>query len=390
MRWLALLLLFGGCGNKTGFLLDVTAHQSAQKGIAKLELVVAQKSWCGRWVEDKGASHTVVGVSGRDLATAPYSFLVEPVQATNIHAPVVPLVLARDANGQLLGEAAFGALDWAVGEVRRYTAAVEILQRGSASDGPRYVDDAGCVCLPGQPWMGTGSQSGCDLDVITSFDRLQDTKECELPQGAPLPRACDGQQYPNETMDRMMPCFASVNGTCRVGTRNCHDANGYAYDAECTLADSDPALPDSKLCDAYLACERTACGELVGCFTQGLQPEMHSCVLRIAFTNDGVMHPCADGDWATTISTAAAACPATMLDGTEQPPFTLGFRDASGTAQAVGSCPLTFAVDKIDASSYDDVPYSFDVRATLADRLIQLHVNVQIGCEGQVPSLICQ
>src|SRR5262249_2467110 len=126
----------------------------------------------------------------------------------------------------LLGDASFGALDWAVGEVRRYSAAVELLQR-SGSDAPRYVADDGCVCIPGRRLMGTGSQSGCDLDVITSFDRLQDTKQCELPPGRQgLPRACDGQQYPNEEMDRMLPCFASHNGVCRVSARNCHDADG--------------------------------------------------------------------------------------------------------------------------------------------------------------------
>src|SRR6185436_20534227 len=130
--------------------------------------------------------------------------------------------------------------------------------------------------LPGQPWMGTGSQSGCDLDVISTFDRLQDTKQCELPANSPgLPRACDGQLYPGEAPDRDLPCFADVNGTCRVGTRSCHDQNGYAYDEECVLAETDAALPDQTLCNAYLLCERNPCGDLVGCFTQGMLPERH-------------------------------------------------------------------------------------------------------------------
>src|SRR5207253_11214833 len=105
----------------------------------------------------------------------------------------------------------------------------------------------------------------------------------------------------------------------------------------------------------------------------------------------GMMHPCADGQWAATLATAADACPATLLDGTEQAPFTYGFRDAGGAVQAVAEqCPLVFAVDKIDASSYDDVPYFFELWATIKNKLIRVHVNVLIGCEDGAPSLICQ
>jgi hypothetical protein len=388
--WLA-LAVFAGCANKTGFLLEVgTSHNSVEKGIAKLELVMAQMSWCERWVEDKGASHTIVDVSGRDLSQSPYTFLIQPVQATDIHAEVFPLVLARRADGQLIGEASYGAIPWAVGEVRRYRAAVELLARGSSPDGPRYVDDGGCVCLPGQPWIGNGSGSGCDANVITSFDRLQDTKKCELPANSSgLPRACDGQEYPGETVDRQLPCFADVNGTCRVGSRNCHDKGGYAYDHECAPADTDPALPDKTLCDAYLLCERNVCGDIIGCFTQALPAENHGCVLRIALTNDGIMHPCADGDWVTTISTSLDACPATLLEGVQQSPFVIGFRNG-GEAQPVGACPLVLGVDKIDASSYDDVPYFIELWATLKDKLLKIRVDVVIGCENGVPSLVCQ
>jgi hypothetical protein len=392
-RW-ALLALLAGCGGKTGLLLDVTMHSntsSVEKGVAKLELLMAQPSWCERWVEDKGASHTVVDVTGRDLGANPYTFLVEPVQATDIHAPVVPLVLARDKNGQLIGEAGFGVVNWAAGQVRRHRAAVDFLRRGSQAAGPRYVDDAGCACLPGQPWMGNGAKSGCDLDVITSFDRLQDTKDCELPQTAQsLPQACDGQLYPGEAMGRQMPCFASGNGTCRVTTRGCLDDKGFAYDQECVPADTDPVLPDSTLCDAYLLCERNPCADLVGCLTAALPPERHTCTLRIALANDG-LHPCADGEWATTISTSPDACPATLLDGTQQGVFTYGFRDPNGGVQPVAAeCPLVFAVDNIDAASFDDVPYFFELWATIKNKLIRLHVDVEIGCLDGVPSLICQ
>jgi hypothetical protein len=390
-----LLLLLSGCTNKVGFLLEVKTHQvsSIDRGVQKLELVMAQQSFCGRWVEDKSASHVTVDVSKRDLGKNPYTFLVEPVQATDIKAEVVPIVLARGAGGQLLGEAGFGALHWSVTDgVRQYAATLQFLSRGSQAGGPVYVADDGCVCLPGQPWMGTGSQSGCDPKVISSFDRLQDTKGCELPQGfQSLPIACDGQQYPNEVTDRQLPCFANVNGACRVDTRNCHDSDGYAYDQECVPDPAAPSLPDSTLCDAYLACERNPCGDLIGCFTQKTTPEKHFCTLRIALTNDTAMHPCADGQWLATLATTADACPAAMLDGTHQPPFNIGFRVPNQTeVQPVGSCPLQLAVDKIDADNYDQVPYSFQFFATIKNKLVLFHVDVVLGCQDAVPSLICQ
>src|SRR5439155_404235 len=161
----------------------------------------------------------------------------------------------------------FGALNWSVEEgVRQYSAAIDFLRRGSQPDGPIYVADDGCVCLPGQPWMGTGSRSGCDPGVITSFARLQDTRECELSATAP------------------------------------------------------------------------------------------------------------------TLATAIDACPATLLDGTQQPPFTIGFRVPNQTElQPIGTCPLQLAVDQIDATSYDQVPYFIELWATIKNRLIRLHVDIVLG-----------
>jgi hypothetical protein len=388
----AVLLLACGCHERTGFILEVSMHQTSSKaaGVATLELVMATQSWCDRWVEDQGVSGTKVDVHARELSKDPYDFLVEPVTATDIKAPVVPVVLARDANGQLLGEAPFGTLNWSVGHVDKYKRAVELLVRGSQSNGPRYVTDDGCVCLPGQPWMGTGTRTGCDNHVVTSFDRLQDTKDCELPQGSPLPIACDGQQYPNEAPNRDLPCFAEVNGACLVDVRSCQDQNGFAYNSECLPASSAPALPDSTMCDAYLACERNPCGDIIGCLTQALPQEAHFCTLRIALTTDGKMHPCADGAWSTTLP--AAACPAALLDGTLQPPFQLGFAISGQTdVQAIApTCPVNFTVENIDASSYDDVPYSHDLFMTAKDQLLRVHIDIEIGCLDGVPSLICQ
>src|SRR4051812_17764088 len=93
MRLVWWLLLLAGCTNKVGLLLEVSMHggaSSIDKGVARLELVMGTKSWCERWVEDKSASHAAVDVAKRDLGKNPYSFLVEPVQATDIEAEVVP------------------------------------------------------------------------------------------------------------------------------------------------------------------------------------------------------------------------------------------------------------------------------------------------------------
>ncbi len=292
MKRLAFIALWlVGCNLKTGFVLEVSTHQLSSKtaGVATLELIMAQQSQCGRWVEDQSASRTTVDVHARELSTDPYQFLVEPVQATDIKAQVVPMVLARDASGQLLGEAPFGPRNWSLNHIDKYRHSIQLLTRGAQPTGPRYVSDDGCVCLPGQPWIGTGSQTGCDPNVVTSFARLQDTKGCELPPGAPLPVACDGQQYPNETTARTLPCFAVENGACRVDARTCQDDGGVAYTTECVPNPSAAPLADSTLCDAYLICERNPCGDIIGCLTQALPVEPHSCTLRIALSTDGKM-----------------------------------------------------------------------------------------------------
>src|SRR5205823_5831318 len=96
----------------------------------------------------------------------PYDFVVKPIQMTDIAAPVVALVLARAADGRVLGEAGFGELKWKAGDILKFSHRVSLLQRGTQPGGPQYVAADGCVCLPGQPWMGTGNGAGCDADVI--------------------------------------------------------------------------------------------------------------------------------------------------------------------------------------------------------------------------------
>jgi hypothetical protein len=384
-----------GCGD-TGFIFEVTGPSgvtSTHAGISSLELIMARQSWCERWVEDTTASHAKGNVAGRDLSKSPYDFLVRPIQMTDINAPVVTVVLARAADGRVVGEAGFGALKWKPGDVRKYAHRVELLSRGSQPGGPQYVAADGCVCLPGQPWMGTGNGAGCDNDVITSFDRLTDRKQCELPAGHAFPSpACDGQLYPGESADRDLPCFAVAGGQCRIGTRHCQDDGGFAYSDECVPGDQDPVVAGA-LCDAYLACEQTACGDVLGCLTATVATEAHTCTLRISPTlTGGAIHPCADGRWEAKLPSPQTGCNASILDGTSQPPFSLGFRVSGQTdlQTVTDACPITLAVDKVDASQLDEVPYAHDFFVTIGDKLIKIHMDVLVGCADGVPSLVCK
>ena len=198
-----LLFTLAGCSAKTGMLVEVqgpAGQSSIAAGVATLELVAAHRSWCERWVEDKDASHTRVDVHARDLHKKPYTFLIEPNHVTDLSEPVEVIVLARDANDRVIGAADFGDHPYRLRHLDEYTARIALLQRPEAS----YAASDGCVCLPGAPWMGNGSGAGCDLDVVTSFDRLIDTAGCELPPGARelTSPVCDGQQYDGETVDR--------------------------------------------------------------------------------------------------------------------------------------------------------------------------------------------
>ncbi|MGZ3443992.1 MAG: hypothetical protein ACXVDD_30945, partial [Polyangia bacterium] len=335
----ALLLLALGaaaCTPETGVMVEVrgpAGKTSVEAGITKLDFVVAHPSWCERWVGVAPANHTARDVANRDLDKKPYDFLVTPSHTTDLNEQVYIAALAYAADGRLLGEASFDAHALSQGEILKRTAHV-FLFGDSAAGAPQYVSGDGCVCAPGEPWIGTGSGTDCDTRVITSFDRLIDTAGCELtPKGAPLPvPVCDGQTYMNEPTDRDLPCWNNdAQGACRVATRNCADQNGVAYTNECNVDGTDTLLPTgTALCDRYRTCQQTACGDVIGC-VRGMftQKSAITCTLPIDPTSapDQPIRPCSGGSWSATLPTPATGgttCRAAMLDGVEQPPFHLG------------------------------------------------------------------
>jgi hypothetical protein len=386
-----MLALLAGCTSETGLLLDVSGPSgvsSSAAGVTSLELVVAHPSWCERWVEDLSASRTRVAVGGRDLSARPYSFLLRPVHLTDVNEPLMALALARDASDRLVGAASFPDLRWRVGDVVEQQDRVQVLSRASQPDGPVYDTADGCVCMPGQPWIGLGTGMGCDVGIPTSYARLMDTAGCELPPGSaglPVP-VCDGQLYPGEVADRALPCFAATQQNCHVAARGCHDGDGRAYNDECLPPTSAPALPSSALCDAYLACERRACGDLIGCFRAALTPVQFECHMQV--DRQTPIRPCADGQWQAVLDAQAsgADCVTALLDGNAQPPLTLSL---GGGDPFASSCPPTLTVSAVDAAaSLETVPLSFDVWLTLGDHLARARLLLEIGCTNG-PSLTC-
>jgi hypothetical protein len=81
---------------------------------------------------------------------------------------------------------------------------------------------------------------------------------------------------------------------------------------------------------------------------------------------------------------------AAILEGTDQPPFTVGLvAPGESSVQAVASpCPAVLGVDRIDAASLDDVPYQKSIYLTLGDHLMHFTIDIVIGCTDG-PSLTC-
>jgi hypothetical protein len=309
--------------------------------------------------------------------------------------------LAYDGNGQLVGEAALDPHPFKKGEIRRYRARIDLFGAAGRAGGPRYIaDDGGCVCVPGQPWVGTGSGSGCDARIITSFARLGDTAGCELPggAGAPLPvPVCDGQQYREEPIQRALPCWADDgNGACRVGVRGCTDQYGVAWDSECSTSADAPALPSATLCAQYLACEQTACGDVVGCFKGGFARTASAhCTLRLDGTTkpDEPIKPCSGGEWKAELPGGAAMSPclAAVVEGTSQPPFHVGLVVAmEDHPQPVASdCPTTLWVEAIDSPYPEAVPATQTVDVVVGETLTHVTIDVVRSCVGGGASLVC-
>ncbi len=387
-----------GCSNQTAIILQVDGPASpAQAGVTQLAFVTSHPTWCDRWVE---VAKVTVDVGGRNLAKSPYELLVQPAHFTDLSEDVDLTALALDSSGAVVGSAYFGTHKFRLHTVDKYRAQLLSLAR-QGSDRPVYTSSDGCVCLPGQPWRGNGSGTGCDLDVVTSFDRLVDTATCELGPGKRelMGPVCDGQHYGDtEPRDRSLPCFATQGAGCNVTARNCHDDNGQAYDDECTPDTNTPALPSGALCAAYLACEQEPCGDLIGCFLDKVPPEIWTCQLRVdATTAAGTpVKPCTDGKWEASLDPAApaltgAACVASVIEGVAQPPFTIGLQETGQMgAQAIATqCPPTLVVDGIDAMSPDDLPAGKILNVTVGDRVLQLHIAVVRGC-ATAPSLQCK
>jgi hypothetical protein len=404
---IGLALVLGGCAPDTGVILEVQGPQgggsSTDVGIAKLDFVVAHPSWCERWVGVPPAFRSARDVAGRNLADKPYDLRITPSHTTDLSEPMYAAALAYGADGSLIGEASFDAHPLAKDKVLKRTSQI-FLFRDASAGAPKYVaNDGACVCAPGEPWVGDGSGGGCDTRVITSFDRLIDTAGCELtPKGAALPvPVCDGQGYMDEPTDRNLPCWsADAAGACRVTTRHCSDQNGVAYTEECNVAATDTMLPaDSALCSRYLACEQQACGDVIGCVRSMFTTNMTAtvkCTLPIDPTTapGQPIQPCpGGGSWSAALpmqTTSATVCPSAMLDGSNQPPYRIGFPASGqmGVHTLTTDCPNTLAVDSIDAPYPMAVPDRvFDV--VVGDRLVHVDVTVVRACVDGALAMVC-
>lgn len=354
-----------------------------EAGIVELELVAAHASYCQRWVTDSTASGRRFDVKKRDLTRSPLRILLDPVQATDLDAQVLPLVLARDATGRTIGVASFGEQRYRFEKVDRYVATIALFGEGREPAGPSYAASDGCVCIPGQASIGNGTQTGCDLALPPSFARLADTAGCELAAGATLPSGvCDGQIYPDEVQGRMLPCFHASGGACSVGQRTCEDRNGRAYTSECK-SDASLALPSGVLCEQFLACQQTACIDPVDCLKTST-PGHHPLKCALPVMLDGGMPRACDGAQ-TSVALGAAtgsACVASMLDGTRVGIATLGWKSAGQSAAQVTSdlCPTTLQIDSIDAKAATALaPTTFT--ATIGDSVYDVELSYPVGCD---------
>jgi hypothetical protein len=385
-RAAAAALALAACGSSTGILVDVGGPAngtSLAAGIASLELRVAHASFCGRLVEDPGARVTV-DVSGRELSTAPYKFLIKPPRVFDLaHDAAAVIVLARGVGGRLVGAAQSGPHQFRLHEIREFSENVDLLARGAVAS---YVaDDGGCACVPGAPWLGDASGQGCDTRVVPSFDDLINTAGCELAPGAPQSAGavCDGQQY-YEAIDRRLPCFAPrPDGHCAVDLRTCHDAEGVAYVDECVPGDAAPALATSALCDAYAKAEEQACGDVIGRLRANLPaPAAVTCTLFVDPTSPETGSQTACAPWEADLPpTVVGDCIGTVLDGVDQPPFRIGLFDpANAGPRTIAPCPPRLVVDDLapEGPAELKVPHVFHL--TVGDRAVDVRIDIVKDC----------
>jgi hypothetical protein len=331
------------------------------------------------------------GDAGRDLASAPFQWLIRPAHFTNLDEPIFVLAFAHGAGtgtgGDVpLADAESGPHPFGLHEVREFHATL--------GTRPTYdiASDGGCICMTGAPWISTGS-GACDSRIVPSFDALVGTAGCELAPGAPesLGSVCDGQNY-FEATDRRLPCFAHRrDGACAVALRKCHDTDGVAYTDDCAPADDAPVLADDLLCAGYHAAAEPACGDVLGRLRAQLgAPQVVQCTLfadPMVRATDPQM-PCAGQEWTASLP-SPNACTAALLDGVDAPPFHLGLADAKGNAQPIGACPLTLLVESVEPMSAAELTVPHTVHLTVGDHPLDVVLTVVRQCAG--PSgLVCQ
>jgi hypothetical protein len=394
--WLGLgIVLVAACGNQTGIVLEAAGQagrNTVSDGVARLVYVSAYRSWCERWVQPGEGSRIEVDVRGRDLTVAPYQLLLNPDRSTDPAEPVRMFALALDANGGVLAMADFGSHPFRVGFINKYRAELAPMQAGAMS---RYMGAGGCLCVPGLPWIGTPGNDACNAEIVPSYDRLVDTATCEIPDAARLDRhlrrpVCDGQDY-GDPADRALPCYGEAGG-CRIGLRTCVDRENVAYASDCAPPDGANELPSGALCDAYRACEATPCSDVVDCFRQKVPTSGKiTCTLRARQTAAGVA-PCAqDNAWSAKLDAGQVgqSCVSAIVDGTQQPPFVLGFAVPStpGAQPLATHCPVNLVIEKIEGS-LDEVPATRTFDVTIGDQRYEVELKLVRGClDG--PSLVC-
>jgi hypothetical protein len=109
------------------------------------------------------------------------------------------------------------------------------------------------------------------------------------------------------------------------------------------------------------------------------------------------LQPCPGGSWEASLDLGAtplvgAACVASVVEGTRQPPFQLGLSDPAQPMSAhtlSASCPPTLRIDQISVASPAEVPNK-ELDVTIGDNRVHLRITAIASCEVGAPSLVCR
>jgi hypothetical protein len=152
------------------------------------------------------------------------------------------------------------------------------------------------------------------------------------------------------------------------------------------------------MCDRYLACERDACGDVLGCVRASFQQRLNAtCTVRVdPSTNlNQKIRPCpASGAtlWSTQLPPQLGPeCVAAILDGVSQAPLTVGFAPATpGKATPVtDKCPTVLQIDSIDAPYPDALPATEEVDLIIGEHLVHVTFKFERMCTAGAPPLVC-